>query len=152
MQNTIELAKEFAKNEYAQHDQVHQWDHVEEVMDVALKLAKSHPEVDLEVLQLAVIFHDINYENYETHVEKSIDVAEAFLNKHNYPRKRTQKVLDAILAHSGPHRRKLGDTNLLEGQILYDADKFGLAKSPGGFKKYESRFYFKETKEMLKRL
>ena len=45
----VEISEEFAKKEYAKHDEEHQWDHIEEVMDVALTLAKSYPNVDLEI-------------------------------------------------------------------------------------------------------
>ncbi len=149
--NIIQISEEFAKKEYAKHDKDHQWDHVEEVMKVALKLAESYPEVDLEILKLAVIFHDVSYEKYETHVDQSLKVAEKFLREHNYPQDKIQKILTVMTAHSGPHRRKLGDTNLIEGKIIYDADKFHLAKTPEGWQKYFERFYLNETRELLKK-
>lgn len=147
----LKLAEQFAKTEYAKHDEKHQWSHVETVMDIALKLAKFYPEVDLEILKLGVIFHDISYEQYETHVEESMKVAEKFLKEHHYPENRTKKVLQVMISHSGPHRRKLGETELIEGKIIYDSDKFYIAQTPGGFEKYYPRFYLKETKELFKK-
>jgi len=81
----IKISEDFAKKEYSKHEEPHNWDHVQKVMDIALKLAKFYPEVNLEILKLAVIFHDISYEKYETHVDESIKVAEKFLKKQDYP-------------------------------------------------------------------
>ncbi len=147
----IKLAEQFARKEYAKHDEEHQWLHVETVMEIALKLAKFYPEVDLEVLKLSVIFHDISYEQYETHVEESMKVAEKFLEEHNYPKDKIKKVLQVIISHSGPHRERLGEAKLIEGKIIYDSDKFYTAQTPGGFEKYYHRFYLKETKELFKK-
>lgn len=120
-------------------------------MNIALKLAEFHPEVDLEILKLAVIFHDINYEQYETHVEESIKVAEKFLKKHNYPKNKIKKISQVMISHSGPHRRKLGESEMIEGKIIYDSDKFSLAKTREGFEKYFDRFYLDETRDLLKK-
>ncbi len=64
MMDIIKSSENFAKKEYAKHDKKHQWNHVESVINIASKLAKFHSEVDLEILKLAVIFHDISYEQY----------------------------------------------------------------------------------------
>lgn len=143
---------EFAKQEYAKHEKQHQWDHVKEVMTIALKLARSYPKVDLEILKLAVIFHDVSYSQYETHVEDSIKVAERFLRAQNYAEEKIKKVLAVMMAHSGPHRRKYGETNLIEGKIIHDADKFRAAQSPESVKKYLERFYLDETRALLRKV
>ncbi len=74
----IKISEDCAKQEYDKHDEKHQWNHVEDVMDISFKLAKLYPLVDLEILKLAVIFHDIIYEKYESHVEDSMKAAEKF--------------------------------------------------------------------------
>ena len=38
---------------------------------------------------------------------------------------------------------------MIEGQIIYDADKFRLAKNKEGLNKYYKRFYLQETKDLL---
>lgn len=149
MKEIIKICENVAKKECAKHDSKHQWNHVEEVMDVALKLADFYPEVDLEILKLAVIFHDVIYNQYETHVDDSVKFARGFLKQQSYPKERINKIVEVILAHSGPHRRRDGDTNLIEGKIIYDADKFKIAKSSEGYKKYYPRFYLEETRKMV---
>jgi HD superfamily phosphodiesterase len=151
MMDIIKTSEDFAKKEYAKHDELHQWNHVEDVMNVALKLAEFHPEVDVEILKLAIIFHDISYEKYETHVEESMKVAEKFLKEQNYPEDKIKKVLQVMISHSGPHRRKLGEAKMIDGKIIYDSDKFNLAKTKEGFKKYYDRFYLDETHDLLKK-
>jgi len=151
MMNIIKTSEDFAKKEYAKHDEIHQWNHSEDVMKIALKLAKFYPEVDLEILKLAVIFHDISYEQYEIHVEESMKVAEKFLKENNYPEEKIKKVLQVMISHSGPHRRKFGEASIIEGKIIYDSDKFHLAKTKGGFEKYFNRFYLDETRNLLKK-
>ncbi|MBU0707097.1 HD domain-containing protein [Patescibacteria group bacterium] len=147
----LKLTKEFAKKEYAKQDKEHGWKHISEVMDTALQLAKSYPEVDLEILKLAVLLHDVSYFNYETHVEESIKTAEKFLHNKAYPKDKIKKVLDVMIAHSGPHRRKLGDTKLIEGKIIYDSDKYVRSHTLEGMQKYYPRFYLNETRELLKK-
>lgn len=147
--NIIQLTKQFAKKEYARHDPLHQWNHVEAVMKMAIKLASFYPETDLEILKLSVMLHDISYEKYETHVDESVKVAEKFLRKNKYPEDKIKKVKTVILAHSSPHRKKLGDTDLIEGKVLYDSDKFYMGLTNEGYKKYHDTFYLKETKEIL---
>jgi len=147
----VKISEAFAKKEYAKHDERHQWNHVVDVMKISLKLAEFYPLVDLEILKLAVMFHDISYEKYETHVEESINVAEKFLKEYNYPKNKIKKVLQVMISHSSPHRRKFGETKLIEGKITYDSDKFDLAKTKNGFKKYYDKFYLNETRDLFKK-
>jgi len=149
MKEIIKFSEEVAKKEYIKHDSEHQWSHVEEVMGVAFKLVKFYPKVDLEILKLAIIFHDVIYNQYETHVEDSAKFAEEFLRKQDYPEEKIKNVVKVIFAHSGPHRRINGETNLIEGKIIYDSDKFRIAFTAEGYKKYYPRFYLNETRKMI---
>ena len=146
----IKTSELFAKKEYAKHDEIHQWDHIEDVMNVALKLTKFYSKVDLEILKLAIIFHDISYEQYETHVEESIKVAKKFFKEQDYPEDKTKKVLQVMISHSGPHRKKFGEAKSIEEKIIYDSDKLHLAKTKEGFEKYHDKFYLDETRDLLR--
>jgi len=132
--NIIDISTAFAKKEYAKHDKNHRWSHVQGVMKIALKLAKFYPKTNLEAIKLAVIFHDITYNNYKTHVDDSVKTAEKFLTAQKYPKRKIEKIKKIIFAHSSPHRRKFGDTKIIEGKIIYDSDKFELAITPKGQK------------------
>jgi len=154
----IKKATIFAKEEYQKNDSKHQWAHVEKVMKRALEIARQLDNVDYELLKLAVIFHDIDYnseltcdENYKNHVENSIKVAEEFLMKSNYPKEQIIKLKQAMLSHSGPHRRKLGESKIKEGKILYDADKSILMNDSATYEKYFPILYFDETRKLVKK-
>jgi putative nucleotidyltransferase with HDIG domain len=153
----LRKAEEFARGEYQKNDPRHQWSHVQAVMERALEIARHLDGVDHEALKLAVLFHDIDYhsepsyrENYENHVENSIQVAEKFLKENNLPEERINKIKQIMLEHSTPHRRKIGDARLLEGKIIYDADKSLSIKDRATFDKYFDMLYFDITKEIVK--
>jgi HD superfamily phosphodiesterase len=154
----IEDATEFAKKEYKKNDSKHQWPHIEAVMKRALEIACKLKNVDYEILKLSVIFHDIDYnsestfeENYKNHVENSIKVAEEFLKKDNYPKERRIRIKQAMLDHSTPHRKKIGESKIVEGKILYDADKSIFLTTLDKYEKYFPLLYFEETKKLVKK-
>jgi len=147
----IEKSEEFAKKQYEKNDPIHQWDHVEAVLKRSLEIADQLENVDYEALKLAIIFHDIDYSSYETHVEASIKVAEDFLQNENYPKDKIEKVKEIMLNHSSPHRRKIGEAKLLEGKIIYDADKSISFTDPEKYKKYYPKLYLEETRKLVKK-
>ncbi|MBT3985062.1 HD domain-containing protein [archaeon] len=147
----IQKAEEFAKKEYKKNDSFHQWSHIQNVLKRALEIAEQLKDVDYEVLKLAIIFHDIDYRKYETHVEASIEVAETFLKKEGYPKERIEKVKEIMLNHSSPHRRKFGEAKLLEGKIIYDADKSISMGDAEFYKKYYIKLYLDETRKLVKK-
>lgn len=161
-QNTpiIEKAIKFAKVEYKKNDPLHRWSHIENVMKRASEIVeKIEKPVDLELLKLAIIFHDIDYnsemnfeESYKKHPDNSVKVAEHFLHKNNYPKERIKKVKEIMLDHSTPHRKIRGEAKSLEGKIIYDSDKsIGIDWSnPELHNKYFPQLYLNETREMIK--
>ncbi|MDP2974316.1 MAG: HDIG domain-containing protein [Candidatus Diapherotrites archaeon] len=113
----VKKAEIFAKRGYAKNDPKHQWAHIEAVRKQAMLIAKQLKGVDYELLELAILFHDIDYhseasyeENYKRHVENSANAAEKFLMENNYPAGRIEKVKQIILDHSTPYRLKAGDS------------------------------------------
>lgn len=150
----------FAKVEYEKNDPLHRWSHIENVMKRASEIVeKITIPVDLELLKLAIIFHDIDYnsekdfeESYKKHPDNSVKIAEKFLHDHNYPQERIEKVKEIMLDHSTPHRKIRGEAKSIEGNIIYDADKsIGIDWSnPELYNKYFSQLYLDETKEMVK--
>ena len=139
-------------------DPKHKWAHIEAVMKRALEIAEKLDNIDYELLKLGVILHDIDYnsestfeENYKNHVENSIKVAERFLIKNNYPKERIIKLKQIMLDHSTPHRRKIGDSKIKEGKILYDADKSIFITTLERYEKYSPLLYFDETRKLVKK-
>ena len=148
----IQKAEEFAIDEYKKNDSAHQWKHIKEVMKRALEIAKKFKDIDYESLKLAIIFHDIDYSSYENHVEDSIKIAEEFLKENDYPNEKIKKIKEMMLNHSTPHRKKFGKAKLIEGKIIYDADKSIFIKNLETYNKYFPLLYLNETKKLVKNL
>jgi len=102
----------------------HRYDHSKRVCKRAADLAQKIgiEDVDLEVLKIAALLHDIDqpYYDKENHVERSLQKAKQILLKVGYPQEKVKKVLEIIGEHSSEDERL---PSSLEAKILFDADK-----------------------------
>mgnify|MGYP005857042441 CR=1 FL=1 len=92
MQNSDIISKTiiFVKESLQGYDASHDWDHIERVWILAKTIAKSEPNVDLELVELSALLHDIldwKYSGVETAGEEA---ASAFLLSQNYPSERVK--------------------------------------------------------------
>lgn len=145
----LERAEAYAKEEYKSNDDFHQWKHVEDVWSRAQQLLREHPDANEEIVRLAVIFHDIDYASYETHVDASVVAARKFLRTQEYPHKRIDQVTQAMFDHSNPHRKKRGDAKTIEGQIVYDADKSIFITDHKTYCKYYPLLYTARARDLV---
>jgi uncharacterized protein len=97
---------------------------VERVMRNALSIALTMKDVDNELLELAVLLHDVNQPagRKKEHVELSIRTAEKILLEEGCTRERVRQVLGVIAQHSTEHIETVKPTST-EARILFDADK-----------------------------
>ena len=102
-------------------DFVHGLPHVLRVTQLALKLAEGRSDVDVEVLTLAALLHDLGRAfSGRHHAEVSAEVAEELLRSMGLSDEKLEKVVNAILSHS----YSLGvKPRSIEAEILSDADK-----------------------------
>ena len=149
MKSLIKKAEKLAKKMCEQNDKDHNWQHVEDVWSIVQKLSKHFPEADLELLKLAVIFHDCDYNSPETHHEDSADFAKKFLIENDYPEEKIKQIYQIMLDHRGKYRRANGESETIEGKIIYDADKFRLAVSDDAHEKYYPLLYLDETRKLV---
>ena len=81
----IESAVEFVKEKMAGNDPSHDWYHVERVWRNAVHLAKEEEKrgqlVDMEVVELAALFHDI------------VDFSQSHMHTHTPPHSLTQSTI-----------------------------------------------------------
>jgi len=92
----------------------------------ALEIAKSYPEVDLEILIAACWLHDIGFKNgfVKDHHLLGARYAEQFLGSLDFPRTKVAKVIIAVKDHVRKVAKPIrSDSELLiESKILADAD------------------------------
>ncbi|MFC1803843.1 HD domain-containing protein, partial [Thermoproteota archaeon] len=64
----------------------HKWDHLNRVRNRALYIARNIQNVDLEVLEIASLLHDIDEKHYhkKNHAQMSVEKASKILNEIKY--------------------------------------------------------------------
>lgn len=109
------------------HHWYHDLEHTLQVRRVALELGERMElaQDELEVLELAALFHDTGFtEVYDGHEAASHRIAREFLEARDYPQGKLDKVLACIEAT----QPSMQPRNLLE-EIICDADLSNLAQS-----------------------
>lgn len=105
----------------------HNWVHTVQVRDEALLLARQagvSPD-ELEIINLAALFHDIGFANvYSGHEDSSKQIAQDFLSSHQYPVDKIATILGLIEAT----KLESKPANQLEA-LLKDADTSSLGRS-----------------------
>ena len=98
------------------------YEHIQYVYNYVIMLSEDE-DVDLEVLKLSALLHDISMTDInldrDKHNEYSADIAVKYLKKYNYPQDKIDKVYACILNHSS--KRKNYRTTR-EEEILVNSD------------------------------
>jgi uncharacterized protein len=127
MKNRLEGIKKFAEGYMAKDKcSAHNMDHVNRVCNNALKIAKGE-KVDLEVIKIAILLHDIGgfkEMNSKTgkfdHAVESAKIARPFLRKLGYSEKKIEHICKSIVTH----RYRTGNKpETKEAQVVFDSDK-----------------------------
>ncbi len=114
-------AKSFFKNASGCHD----WTHVERVVKLANIIGKEEG-ADLDVLEIAVLLHDIGRKKEIKskgklcHAEEGVVLAKDILKKYNLNEDVVDNILHCIISH---RYRNNHIPNTIEAKALYDADK-----------------------------
>ncbi len=101
----------------------HGFDHTERVYNLAMRLAKDEA-VDLKILRLACLFHDIarmkEEDGYDDHAEEGAKIAEKMLRQENIPIGDIEHIKDCIMTHRCSRNIR---PKTEEAKILQDADR-----------------------------
>jgi uncharacterized protein len=127
MEGIYQKIKKIVEKESEWTDAAHDINHTIRVYDLCLKLAKGMGKVDLEVLKLSALLHDIggakelrDKSGKTCHAKVSAEMARKILKKFKYPQDKINKIVHCILSH----RYKTGiKPETKEAKILFDADK-----------------------------
>jgi len=153
MNNKLQQIKEFAQKHLGKDQcSAHSMDHVMRVFNLANTLAKGQ-KVDLEVIQIAALLHDIggaqeaNDKSGKTdHALVSAQMADPFLRKLGYNEEKIQHIKDCIETHRYRTTRR---PKTLEAKIVFDADKLetvgaiGVARAYAWVGKHNAYLYRK---------
>jgi len=127
MEEKYQKIKKIVEKKLKGCDAGHDINHTLRVYDLCLKLSRGIKDVDLEVLHLAALLHDIgglkelkDKTGKVCHAQESAKMAQKILKNLKYPRDKINKVVHCILAH----RHRTGVIpKTKEAKILFDADK-----------------------------
>jgi len=100
----------------------HDESHMKSVINYAMKIAAVEKNVDSDVLELAIWWHDVGrLHRDDGHPQKSAEMAREYLQANDFDADFIEKICDAIENHGSKAGADLPTT--LEGKILRDADK-----------------------------
>jgi uncharacterized protein len=128
-------AIQFVKSRLAGHDGSHDWWHVQRVRNLAMKLAQKQIKlqpIDLEVVELAAIFHDVADAKY-SHGDENLArmIIQEFLSRHGLGEEKIARIVFIVENLSFRKELSLLDDigsrstvpNMIELDIVQDADR-----------------------------
>lgn len=127
MDEKYQKIKKIVERELAGADAGHDFNHVMRVYELCLNLARKIKNIDLDILRLAALLHDIggveelkDKSGKLCHARESAKMAQKILKKFGYSQEKIDKIIHCILAH----RYRTGvRPKTKEAKILFDADK-----------------------------
>ncbi len=120
LEKTIEFVKDCLKDESWGHG----WQHAKRVWKISLRIAEKEGEaVDLLVLQLAALFHDIEDRKVAGFRKKKCRSVETFLRELGLEEKRVDHILAIIRNISFKGAGVPDAMETAEGKIVQDADR-----------------------------
>lgn len=92
----VALTEEYVRNEMNELDGSHDFHHIQRVRAMALKIAQIEQGVDLEIVQLAALLHDIDDWKYRKEGAKSQFKVREWLTSQNYDHVKLEKVFEIV--------------------------------------------------------
>jgi uncharacterized protein len=117
--NHIEQCENLVKEVYMHFDASHDFQHIERVRKNAFDIADTEPSANKEIIELAVLLHDVSDPKYSTEEKRE---EERIINQLNLTEEKEAQVKDVIKAISfnGGHEVK---AVTIEAKIVRDADR-----------------------------
>jgi uncharacterized protein len=122
--NVIEKTAEHVKQKFAQESSGHDWWHMFRVWQLAKHIAKEEKDVDLEVVELGALLHDIaDFKLHGGDTDIGPREARRWLESLKVPEETTVRVEYIVrnVSFKGAHVKQ--DLKTMESRIVHDADK-----------------------------
>lgn len=123
-QKIIKRTQEYVKNELQGESSGHDWWHIVRVRNNALEISSKEKDVDIFVVELSALLHDIaDWKFHGGDLKIGSTTARKWLKKQNVGNETTEKVCKVIdqISFKGAGVNVIPST--LEGKIVQDADK-----------------------------
>jgi uncharacterized protein len=144
--------EEFVEKNSAERE----WLHTQQIRPIAAELAEKEG-ADKEVVDIAVLFHDIGKKSGKPHEFESERIAREFLEKLGIDKEFIQKVCDAVRRHAGPWKEDAEMPQTIEDKVVFDADMiqqrspFGIVKQLDDFKNWDFVDRIKKSRDQLRK-
>ena len=123
-EEVVEAAKTYVRKELEGEGSGHDWWHIKRVLDLSITIAKKYPEVDLFVVKLGALLHDIGDHKFHNgdHTVGPKMVQE-WLKQYAVDEESTEKIVSIVkeISYKGAHTET--PMSSLEGKIVQDADR-----------------------------
>jgi len=154
MTEKFQKIKEIVEQELNQKiDSAHDIDHIIRVYNLAMTIAKTENNVDMDVLQAGVLLHDIGGAKESSdpsgqtdHAVIGAEMAKPILEKFGFSSDKIKHVQECILAH---RYRTNNRPETIEAKIVHDADKLetagaiGIARAFSWIGQHQAKIYKK---------
>ncbi|HBM16923.1 MAG TPA: phosphohydrolase [Lentisphaeria bacterium] len=125
-EKTFNKLSERVRDFLAKSPRCHDWDHTVRVLNNARMLAKVEKKVDIRVIEIAALFHDIaradelSIQGKICHAKKGAEITRQILLEEGLNENFIEKVAKCVKRH---RFRSGAAPQTLEDKIVYDADK-----------------------------
>ncbi len=154
METKFQKIKEMVEQELNQEkDSAHDIDHIMRVYNLAMTIVKTEANVDIDVLQAAVLLHDIGSAKETSdssgktdHAIIGAEMARPILESLGFSDEKIKHVQKCILSH---RYRTNNKPETIEAKIIHDADKLetvgaiGIARSFSWIGRHRAKIYKK---------
>ncbi|MEX1995418.1 MAG: HD domain-containing protein [Candidatus Saccharimonadales bacterium] len=122
--SAVQQTADFIKEKFGQEASGHDWWHMYRVWQLAKRIAVDEKNVDMEVVELAALLHDIaDFKFHDGDFEAGPKAARAWLEKIEVEEPTIAHVEDIVRNISFKGASVAPSLKTLEGKVVHDADK-----------------------------
>lgn len=118
--NTMEQCEQLVKEVYKHYDASHDFQHIERVRKNALDIAITESNADIEIIEFAVLLHDVSDPKYVKANDKSEE--DSIIERLNLPIEKVVRIKEIIKSISFNGGNEI-EAKTLEAKIVRDADR-----------------------------